>query len=239
MKTIVIIPAYNEEKNIEKVIKEIKTELKDIDIVIINDASIDATQKIIEQNHIKCITLPYNIGYSLAVQTGIKYACYNHYDYCIQMDADGQHIASEAKKLLEIIQKENLDIVIGSRFLEKTNYHHGIIRKAGTKILSKLIEIICHQKITDPTSGFQCINRKAIERFAKIGNYPEFPDANLIIELLLDDYKIREIPTKMRAREFGESMHKGIIKPIKYMIKVLYTILIIVLRRILKRRNKQ
>ena len=121
------------------------------------------------------------------------------------------------------LDPKDLDIVIGSRFLEKIEYSHGIMRRVGTKILSGLIKLICNKKITDPTSGFQCINRKTMQRFSKMGNYPEFPDANLIIELLLENYKIEEISTKMREREFGVSMHKGILKPIKYMIKVLYT----------------
>lgn len=238
MKVLVIIPAYNEEKNIGKVVDEIKKELDGIDILVINDASTDNTKKVIEEKAVRHITLPYNMGYSHAVQTGIKYALYNGYDYCLQMDADGQHIATEAKKLLNKMKEENLDIVIGSRFMQETDYKHGILRKCGTKVLSFLIKIICKKEITDPTSGFQCINRKTIERFAKMGNYPEFPDANLIIELLLDDYKIEEISIEMRQREFGTSMHKGIIKPIKYMIKVLYTIVIIVLRNILRRTNK-
>lgn len=238
MKVLIIIPAYNEEKNIGKVIDEIKKELGDFDILVINDASTDNTKKVLQQKKIRHITLPYNMGYSYAIQTGIKYALYNNYDYCLQMDADGQHIATEAKKILNKMEEEEFDIVIGSRFMKETDYRHGILRKCGTKVLSFLIKIICHQNITDPTSGLQCINKRAIERFAKIGNYPEFPDANLIIELLLDGYKIKEVPTQMRAREFGTSMHKGIIKPIKYMIKVIYTIVIIILRNILRRKNK-
>ena len=238
MRTIVVIPAHNEEQNIEKVIKEIQTDLKDADILFINDASTDKTKEVIEKNNIKCISLLYNMGYSLAVQTGIKYAFYNNYDYCIQMDADGQHIAIEAKKLLDKMIEENVDIVIGSRFMEKTGYKHSAMRKLGTKIMSTLIKITCHKKITDPTSGFQCINRKTMERFSKMGNYPEFPDANLIIELLLDKYKIVEVPAKMREREFGVSMHKGFIKPIKYMIKVIYTIIVILLRRLIKGAGK-
>lgn len=238
MKTIVIIPAYNEEKNIKNVINDIKKELKNIDILVINDNSTDNTRKIITDENIRCINLPYNMGYSKAVQTGIKFALYNGYDYCLQMDADGQHLAKEAKKLIDLIQKKDVDIVIGSRFLEKTDYQHSNMRKLGTRVLSWLIMAICNIKITDPTSGFQCINRKTMERFSNMGNYPEFPDANLIIELLLEDFNIEEVPTIMKQREFGTSMHSGIIKPIKYMIKVLYTIVIIVLRNLLRRNKK-
>lgn len=237
MKILIVMPAHNEEKNIKEVIEEIKRDLPDIDLVVINDASTDKTEEIVKQNNVTCISLPFNLGYSLAVQTGIKYARDNKYDYVLQMDADGQHIANEAKKLLEYMKQNKPDIVIGSRFLEQTEYKHGAIRKLGTNILSGLIKIICHKTIKDPTSGFQCINKKAIQYFAEMGNYPEFPDANLIIELLLNGYEICEISTKMRERKYGQGMHKGIIGPIKYMIKVLYNIIIIILRNLFRKRK--
>lgn len=200
MKTLIVMPAHNEELNIAEVIEEIKRDLPNLDIVVVNDASTDNTENIVKQKNVKCISLPFNLRYSLAVQTGIKYAYKNGYDYVIQMDADGQHIPEEAKKLLEYMKKHEPDIVIGSRFLEATEYNHGAMRKIGTNILSGLIKMICHKTIKDPTSGFQCINRKTIERFSKMGNYPEFPDANLIIELLLDGYTVCEVPTKMREK---------------------------------------
>ena len=120
---------------------------------------------------------------------------------------------------------------------EKTEYKHGIMRKLGTSILSGLIKMICHKNIKDPTSGFQCINKKSIKYFSSMGNYPEFPDANLIIELLLDGFTICEIPSKMRERKNGKSMHRGIILPIKYGIKVLYNIIIVLLRNLFRRKN--
>lgn len=237
MKTLIVMPAHNEEQNIGEVIEEIKRDLPKLDLLVVNDASSDNTLEIVKQNKVKCITLPFNLGYALAVQTGIKYANENGYDYVIQMDADGQHIASEAKELLKYMEENKPDIVIGSRFLEKTEYKHGVMRKLGTSILSGLIKMICHKKIKDPTSGFQCINKKAIKYFSAMGNYPEFPDANLIIELLLDNYTICEIPSKMRKRKNGKSMHRGIIAPIKYGIKVLYNIIIVILRNLFRKKN--
>ena len=122
MKVLLVIPAYNEELNIDKVLKEIKKDLNGVDILVINDCSLDKTQSVVLSNNVKCITLPFNMGYSKAVQTGIKYANDYNYDYVIQFDADGQHIASEAKKMLDYILKEKCDIVIGSRYLEENNY---------------------------------------------------------------------------------------------------------------------
>ena len=166
----------------------------------------------------------------MAVQTGIKYAYKNDYDYVIQFDADGQHIAKEAIKLYNEIKKSNCDIVIGSRYLKDTGYPCPFFRRIGTKFFSSIIKLICGQKIADPLSGFQCLNKRVIEQYSKMGFYPEFPDANLVIEMLLLGYKIKEVPVKMRLREVGESMHGGIIKPIKYMINMFYTIIFVVIK---------
>ena len=223
-KILFIIPAYNEEENIEKVLNEIKTDIPEANILVINDGSTDKTLEIVEKNTVKYICNIFNMGYAMTMQTGIKYAAYHNYDYVIQFDADGQHIAKEAKKLYKHAKKNNCDIVIGSRYLVDTGYPCPFMRRVGTKIFEKIIKWTCRQKISDPLSGFQCLNKKVIQRYAKMGNYPEFPDANLIIEMLLSGYKIEEIPVKMRLRKAGKSMHGGIIKPIKYMVNMFYTI---------------
>ena len=238
MKVLFVIPAYNEEANIENVIKEIKRDVKYADILIINDCSTDNTKKIIENNNVKCITGIFNLKYAWAVQTGIKYAYQNDYDYVIQFDADGQHIAKEAEKLLNEMKKSNVDIVIGSRFLKDTGYKHPFFKKVATKLFTLIIKIFCKQEITDPTSGFQCLNKKVIEYYSKMGNYPEYPDANLIIDVLLKGFTIKESSVKMRLREAGESMHGGIIKPIKYMINMIYTITVILIINAMRGRKK-
>lgn len=231
-KVLFVIPAYNEEENIEKVLKEIKKDVKYADILVVNDCSTDNTKKIVKKNKVKCISMPFNVRYAMAVQTGIKYAYENNYDYVIQFDADGQHIAKEAEKLYKEAVKTNNDIIIGSRYLKDTGYPCPFFRRLGTKIFEIMIRIFCKKKIADPLSGFQCLNKRVIKKYSKMGNYPEFPDANLIIEMLINNYKISEIPVEMRLRENGESMHSGIIKPIKYMIEMFYTIIIIMIKNI-------
>lgn len=238
-KILFVIPAYNEEENIDKVIKEIKKDVPFADIIVINDCSKDNTKEIVLKNNVKCITGIFNLRYAWAVQTGIKYAYEEDYDYVIQFDADGQHIAKEAIKLLDKMKKENCDIVIGSRYLEDTGYPCPFMRRLGTKIFEILIKIFCKEKIADPLSGFQCLNKSVIKRYAKMGNYPEFPDANLVIEMLRAGYKIKETPVKMRLRESGESMHGGIIKPIKYMINMFYTIIFILIQTPIKRGQRK
>lgn len=237
-KVLVVIPAYNEAENIEKVLKEIKKDIDYADILVINDCSKDNTQEIVEKNGVKCITNVFNMRYAWAVQTGLKYAYQNGYDYVIQMDADGQHIASEAEKLYKEAIKSKTDIVIGSRYLKDMGYPCPFFRKIGTKFFSWLIKLFTHKKIADPLSGFQCLNRDVIEYYAGCGNYPEFPDANLVIEMLLKGYTITETPVKMRLRETGESMHSGILKPIKYMIRQFYECVVLVVKYAGKRRVK-
>ena len=229
-KVLFIIPAYNEAENIEKVLKELKKDANFADILVINDCSKDNTRDIVESNGVKCITGVFNLKYAMAVQTGIKYAERNGYDYVIQFDADGQHIAKEAVKLYRKMKENSSDIVIGSRYLVDTGYPCPFFRNIGTKLFSSIIKLVCKQKIADPLSGFQCLNRSVIEHYAKMGNYPEFPDANLVIEMLLLGYRFTEVPVKMRLRESGESMHGGIIKPIKYMINMFYTIVFILIQ---------
>ena len=238
-KVLVVIPAYNEEKNIEKLIKEIKDDLSYADILVINDCSKDNTRDVVEKNGINCITTVFNFKYAYAIQTGIKYACQNDYDYLVQLDGDGQHIPKEAIKLLNAIEEKEADIVIGSRYLDKENYKSPIFRKIGTSLFSLLVKISCNKKISDPLSGFQVLNKKVIRKYAKMGEYPEYPDANLIIDMILQGYKIEEVSIKMRNREFGESMHGGILKPIKYMFLMTYTIIVVILNNIGRRRNKK
>lgn len=237
-KILFVIPTHNEEKNIKNVINDINKSIKNADIVVVNDYSADRTKEIVEKENVTLLDMPFNVGYSMAIQTGLKYAFYNNYDYVIQLDGDGQHIPREAIKLLNKMNETDADIVIGSRFLEKTSYKHPLFRRIGTKIFQIMIKIFCKKKITDSTSGFQCLNRRVIERYAKIGGYPEFPDANLIMEMLLEGYKIEEVSVIMKESNTGVSMHGGIYKPMKYMIKVTYAIFFILIRNIGRRKHK-
>lgn len=237
-KVLIVIPAYNEAENIEKVLKELKKDVSFADVLVINDCSVDNTEEIVLRNGVKCITGIFNLRYAWAVQTGIKYAYQNDYDYVIPFDADGQHIAKEASKLLEEAEKGEYDIIIGSRYLKDTGYPCPFFRRIGTKLFEKMIRLFCHERIADPLSGFQCLNRKVIKRYSKMGNYPEFPDANLVTEMLRLGYTFKEVPVKMRLREAGESMHGGIIKPIKYMVNMFYTIVFIIIQNP-RRKNKE
>lgn len=230
MKIIVIIPCYNEQENIGKVISELNRDFSNADILCINDCSKDDTLAILKSTlGIAYLDLPINLGYAGALQTGFKYAVKNKYDFVIQFDGDGQHIASEAKKLFDLLISHQLDIVIGSRFKENSGYKHGFFKTLGTKIFITLIRIFAGKTITDPTSGFQVLRKDVFTMYSKIHNFPDYPDANLIIKMLLLGYKIEEVPVKMRLREFGVSMHSGFWNPIKYMIRMFYSIFMILI----------
>ena len=232
-KILFVIPAHNESANIGKVLDEIRRDVDYADILVIDDFSNDNTMQIVEEHGVKCISNIFNLRYAWSVQTGIKYAYQNNYDYVIQFDADGQHIAEEAEKLVKTAMADpKIDIVIGSRYLKDMGYKCPIFRKIGTKIFSFMVRLLCFKKITDPLSGFQCLNKRVIGKFAQPGQYPEYPDANLVIDMLKQGYRIEEIPVKMRLREDGESMHGGIIKPIKYMVNMIYSIFIITIQNI-------
>lgn len=227
---LVIIPAYNEEQNILGVIKDLRENLPEGDILVINDCSTDDTVKILKQENVNYITTPFNLRYAGGVQTGFKYAVKKGYKRVAQFDGDGQHVASELSKIYKISKEENIDIVIGSRFIKHTEYKHSFFRKIGTGIFERIIKIASGKEITDPTSGLQVLSKRVYSEYAKMNNYPEYPDANLLLEMLLKGYTVKEISVQMKERIYGESMHSGIWSPFKYMITMFYSIFVILVK---------
>ena len=225
MKKLLIIPAYNEEKNIENTIKKLLTlNEPDMDYIIINDGSIDNTLTILNNNNFNYLNLPTNLGIGGAVQTGYKYALYNNYDIAIQFDGDGQHNAEFIPELIHEIENGN-DLVIGSRFLDNLDgFKSTKTRRSGIKLLSNLIKLCTGKKITDPTSGFRACNRKIIKLFSM--NYPyDYPEPDTIVKVIKKGFKVKEIPVVMNRREHGKSSI-NILKSIYYMVKVSLSIII-------------
>ena len=229
-KILVIIPAFNEAVNIGRVIDELQSDMPGVDILVVDDGSSDNTAELVRKKVVTCLSLPFNIGYSGALQAGYKYAVEHDYDLVVQFDGDGQHIAGEIGKLHDLQRESGADIVIGSRFIKTGEYKHSFARMLGTRLFHYLIWLICGVKIHDPTSGFQMIKRRVFERFSRMHNFPYFPDANILMEMLLNDYKIAEVQVNMRQRQFGHSMHSGVLNPFKYTIKVMYSIFIIIIK---------
>ena len=226
MKTLLIIPAYNEEENILRVCKEIDKKRPDIDYVVINDGSKDKTLEILEKNNINHINLIHNLGIGGAVQTGYKYAYENNYDIAIQYDGDGQHDVSYVEKIIEPVRKGKANMCIGTRYLDKSSseFQSTFMRRLGKNIISFIIRICCHKKITDPTSGFRAVDKEIIKIFAQ--KYPtDYPEPESTVDVLKRKYNVVEVPVSMREREGGKSSI-NIFKSIDYMIKVSLAILI-------------
>ena len=233
-KILIVIPAHNEEKNIGAVLKGIQEQSPGLPILVINDGSSDNTEKVVQDHNAEVISLPYNSGYGIALQTGFLYAVKNDFSIVVQLDSDGQHDPANIKDLIEAVQKENCDVVIGSRFLSKDSYKSSLVRHAGMLLFGGIASFLCGQKVTDPTSGFQALKGQAIQ-FAASDNYPpDYPDADFIILLNRCGFKVKEIPVTMHASPEKESMHHGH-KTIYYVFKMFLSIFVTLLRKSTKR----
>lgn len=226
MKVLLIIPAYNEEENILNTCNKIKEFSNELDYIVINDGSKDNTLKILQENNINHINLINNLGIGGAVQTGYKYAYEHGYDIAIQFDGDGQHDVNYVPCICEPIIKGQADLVVGSRYLDKSSseFQSTFMRRLGGNIISFFIKICTGKKIADPTSGFRAANKKVISEFAK--EYPtEYPEPESSVVLLINGYKIDEIPVSMNERTAGKSSIR-FWKSADYMIKVVLSIII-------------
>ncbi len=223
MKSIIIIPTYNEQDNILDVINDIEQNATECHYMVINDGSADKTGLILRENHIPHINLPFNVGIGGAVQTGYKYAFEKGYDIVVQFDGDGQHKASFIPEMINILEEENTDMIIGSRFLDKRGYQSTFIRRLGIKYFSFLIWLLSGSGVTDSTSGFRACNRTIIELFSK--NYPQdYPEPESIMILKGKDLKITEIPVEMKKRARGNSSINRSLS-VYYMVKVTLAII--------------
>jgi len=228
MKVLAIIPCYNEEKNIDKVVQNIINYSSSnynsaIDYLIINDCSKDKTLEICKEKKYNYIDLPVNLGIGGGVQAGYLYAHERRYDIAIQHDGDGQHDPCYFGDVISPIVSGQADIVIGSRFLDKEGFQSTGLRRFGISFLSILIYLCTGVKIHDVTSGYRAVNRKFIELFA-VHYAQDYPEPEAIMDAALHKARILEVPVIMREREEGKSSISPI-KSIYYMFKVSLAIL--------------
>ena len=230
IKIVAIVPAFNEERSIQSVVKGIKTLYPNISIVVVNDGSSDRTAEKAAASGARTITLPFNLGIGGAMQTGFKIAASEGYDIAIQVDGDAQHNPLYIKDLVKPLCRGELDMCIGSRFLsENPTFRSTFFRRIGIRIFSGLLRSLIHIRLTDPTSGFRAINRKLIRVFAL--NYPiDFPEPEAIKLAQRFGARIGEVPVKMRKRLGGTSSIRYF-STIYYMVKVSLAILIDTLRK--------
>lgn len=219
MRTLVIIPAYNEEKSIGHVIRSIKSCHPELDIVVINDGSVDRTSEVARATGFaRVIDLPVNVGIGGAVQTGYLLAAREGYDIAIQIDADGQHNPADVGKIVKQIARGEADCCVGSRFLAQTGYRSSVSRRLGIRFFSWLLHLLVGQKITDPTSGFRAVNRSVIREFAHY--YPDdYPEVEAVAYLRRKGYRVAEAAVVMHSRAAGKSSITPW-KSLYYMLKV-------------------
>jgi len=223
-KILVIVPAYNEEGSVGKVVEEVHIHLPQAEVLVVNDGSTDLTSEIAKSKGAIVLNLPFNLGIGGAMQTGYQYAYEKGYDIAIQVDGDGQHDPKEIGKLLKGLAEKKIDIAIGSRFIVDSGYKSSVMRRVGISVFSKVISTIARQKITDPTSGFRAASRKAIQIFAT--EYPQdYPEPEALVLLHQCQLKIGEVPVAMSERYSGESSITKI-RSIYYMVKVLLAIFV-------------
>jgi len=223
MKKLVIIPAYNEMDSIVKTVHDIKENTKDFNYIIINDCSTDRTRQVCEEHNLRILNLPVNLGIGGAVQTGYLYAYHHGYDIAVQVDGDGQHDASYLDIMADQLVKEGLDMIIGSRFIDKEGFQSSGMRRVGIRYFTFLIKLLTRFVITDPTSGLRMVNKDIIELFAK--DYPkDYPEPESVVAILRNKHKVKEIPVIMRERNAGVSSI-SMRRSIYYMIKVTFAII--------------
>lgn len=223
MKTLIIIPAYNEQDSIKNVVDNLIVNYPAYDYVIINDCSTDRTAAICAENGYNVLHLPCNLGIGGGVQTGYKYALENGYDIAVQMDGDGQHDPAFLDELTRMLKSGEADVCIGSRFITKEGFQSSGMRRLGISFLSALIRLCCGAKVKDVTSGYRAVNRKLIEEYAQ--NYADdYPEPEAIVDAKLCGARIVEVPVVMKSREGGESSISPI-RSVYYMIKVSLAVL--------------
>jgi len=229
MKILVIIPAYNEEESLSGVVRDLREHASEADLLVVDDGSLDATARTAEDLGVNVLRLPFNLGIGGAMQTGYLYARQRDYDIAIQFDGDGQHLASEIKKLLVPLRMGVCDIVVGSRFLEQREYKPSFFRKVGMLVFSSTLSLILGTRVTDTTSGFRAVNRTVIEFYSH--TYPDdYPEVEALVLLHKAGVRIAEVSVRMQERLGGRSSITAL-RSIYYMIKVLLAVFIDVLKK--------
>jgi glycosyltransferase involved in cell wall biosynthesis len=226
---LAIVPAYNEAGSVARTVAEIQQHAEGFDVLVIDDGSTDATAPLAVAVGARVIRMPFNVGIGGAMQCGYMYARDNGYVVAVQVDGDGQHDPRDIPRLLAELDKGGIEMVTGSRFLDRTGgYRSSPTRRIGICIFDWILSLITHQRVTDPTSGFRMSGRRGIELFAE--DYPpDYPEVEAIIMLHANRLKTREIAVAMRPRTAGRSTISSSV-PAYYMVKVIVAVLIGLLR---------
>jgi glycosyltransferase involved in cell wall biosynthesis len=227
---VAVVPAWNEEEAIGRVVDEIRAFDPTADIVVVDDASSDGTAAVAGRHGAIVLRLPFNVGIGGAVQTGIRYAREEGHDIAVRLDGDGQHDASEIGKLLAPILVGDADLVIGSRFVDPGGtYRPPFARRMGIRVFARLVSVLGGQRVTDTTSGFVALNRTGIELFAE--QFPhDYPEVEATLVALRSGLRLVQVQVEMRERQTGTSSIT-FVRSIYYIVKVTLALLVASLRR--------
>ncbi|WP_240333964.1 glycosyltransferase family 2 protein [Rothia sp. ZJ932] len=229
LRVLVIMPAWNEEETIGQTIAELQVKRPDLDLIVVNDGSIDQTSQVAQAAGAKVIELPYNMGVGAAMRTGYKYARYKNYDVALQMDSDGQHLPEYIETLLDGLQRA--DIVIGSRFAGKSDYEVSGPRKWAMSLLSVMFTQISGEKFTDVTSGFKAANHRGIQQYCDFYPAEYLGDTiDATVMAIRSGCKVVQVPVQMRERQ-GGTPSSGPIKSAIYLVRSFFAFAISMTRQ--------
>jgi len=229
VKRIAIVPAFNEERNVGRVLDELRAIDPGLDVVVVSDGSTDRTAEVASGRGAYVIRLPFNLGIGGAVQTGFRYAWEEGYELAVRLDGDGQHDPGELGVLVGPVVAGEADLAVGSRFVEGGGYRSSAARRVGIRILARVVSLIARQRLTDTTSGFQACNRRAIALYA--ADLPhDYPEVEGMVMAIKHRIRLVEVPVTMREREHGHSSI-GTLASIYYMIKILLALFVDLFRR--------
>jgi glycosyltransferase involved in cell wall biosynthesis len=226
---VAIVPAYNEERNVGRVIDELRALDPGLDVVVVSDGSSDRTADVAAGRGAHVIRLPFNLGIGGAVQTGFRHAWEERYELAVRLDGDGQHDPGELRALVAPVVAGEADLAVGSRFVAGGGYRSSAARRIGIRILARIVSLIARQRLTDTTSGFQACNRRAIAVYA--ADLPhDYPEVEGMVMAIKHRIRLVEVPVTMREREHGRSSI-GALASIYYMVKILLALFVDLFRR--------
>ena len=231
LRRVAIVPALNEAENIGRVIDELRAFDPGLDVVVVDDGSLDGTAQAAAAKGVRVLRLPFNLGIGGAVQTGFRFAFENDYDIAVRVDGDGQHDPAQLDRVLAPVLNGEADIVVGSRFaaIGASGYRSSRTRRVGIRLLAWVVSRIVGQRVTDTTSGFQALNREGIALFAR--DYPhDYPEVEATVMVFRHRLRLTEVPVEMRERVAGSSSITAL-RSIYYMVKVLLAIFVGLFRR--------
>jgi glycosyltransferase involved in cell wall biosynthesis len=229
MRVLAIVPAYNEADTVGEVVRGLRA-LEGVDVVVVDDGSTDGTARVARAAGARVLDLPVNLGIGGAVQCGYLYAARGGYDVAVQVDADGQHVPGEIPRLLAPLARGDADLVLGSRYVERSQYQAPPGRRLGMLVFSAVVTAVTGQKVADTTSGFRAAAKGVLHYLA--AHYPQdYPEVEALVLLRRAGFRIREVPCRFAERQGGRSSITAA-RSAYYVVKVLLAILVGLFRRV-------